>query len=231
MSNESYVFTPPAVVALPVVDSEALFPVRRIFCVGRNYEAHAKEMGSEVDREAPFYFMKSRDHIALSGATIPYPLATRNCHHEIELVVALGADAVEIDREAALECVYGYACGLDLTRRDLQQAAKEKARPWDLAKDFEHSAVVSAILPVSHAGHPNAGLIELRVNGEVRQSSDLSLMIWSVPELIAHLSRHYQLQAGDLIYTGTPEGVGAVQIGDVLQGCIEGVGTLELTIS
>lgn len=231
MSNQTFQFDPPAVVAVPVKGQASLYPVRRIFCVGRNYAAHAEEMGAEVDRTAPWYFNKGRDTIVLSGSTIPYPPGTQNLHHEMEMVVALGADAFDIEAKDALATVFGYASGLDLTRRDLQAAAKEKSLPWDFGKDFEQAAVISAITPVAQSGHPASGRIELAVNGKIRQCGDLSQMIWSVPELISYLSRFYHLQAGDLIYSGTPEGVGAVKAGDHLVGHIDGVGELTLFIA
>ena len=231
MSNRAFQFEPPEVVAVPIAGQAARYPVRRIFCVGRNYAAHAKEMGVEVDRTAPWYFNKGRDAVVLSGSTIPYPPGTENLHYEMEMVAALGADAFEIAKEDSLSVVFGYACGLDLTRRDLQAAAKEKSLPWDFGKDFERAAVVSAITPHQQCGHPASGKIELTVNGQVKQSGDLSQMIWSVPELISYLSRFYHLKAGDLIYTGTPEGVGPVQAGDFLTGRIDGVGELELSIA
>lgn len=231
MDKKSFQFEPPPVVTIPVTGQAATYPVRRIFCVGRNYAAHAREMGAEVDRSAPWYFSKARDAVVLSGSIIPFPPGTQNLHHEIEMVAALGADAFEIEADDALRTVYGYACGLDLTRRDLQAAAKEKSLPWDFGKDFEHSAVVSGITPAAQCGHPAAGTIELSVNGQVRQHGDLSQMIWSVPELISYLSRFYHLKAGDLIYTGTPQGVGPVKAGDHLTGRIAAVGELELSIA
>jgi fumarylpyruvate hydrolase len=223
-------FPPIPVVAAPVRGETAFFPLRRIFCVGRNYEAHAREMGVVVDREAPFYFMKDASAFVPSGATIPYPPGTANFHYEMELVVAIGKDGFRINEAAALDHVYGYACGLDMTRRDLQLQAREKQRPWDLGKNFENAAVLSAIVPAAQCGHPAAGKIALSVNGSVKQSSDLSLLIHSVPVLIAHLSNYYHLQAGDLIYTGTPEGVGPVFAGDQIAGEIEGVGAIALSI-
>ncbi|WP_372399631.1 fumarylacetoacetate hydrolase family protein [Azospirillum sp. HJ39] len=226
----SYVFDPAPRPAAPVRGTDARFPINRIFCVGRNYEAHAREMGVQVDREAPFYFTKSPGTYVPSGATVAYPPATGNYHYEMELVVAIGKPAFRIAREDALDAVYGYACGLDMTRRDLQLAARAKQRPWDIGKDFEESAVLSEIVPVADCGHPAAGPLELRVNGETRQSSDLSLLIWSVPELIAHLSTLYHLQPGDLIYTGTPEGVGPVGPGDRIEGSIAGLGGIALTV-
>ncbi|HEU4894006.1 MAG TPA: fumarylacetoacetate hydrolase family protein [Vicinamibacterales bacterium] len=224
------VFPAPPVMTAPVRGRSARVPIRRIFCVGRNYEAHAREMGVAVDREAPFYFTKAAEHCVPSGSTVPYPPGTNSYHYELELVVVIGAPAFRVPADRAMECVFGYACGLDMTRRDLQAAAKEQRRPWDLGKDVEQSAVLSEIAPATEIGHPTAGLIELRVNGETRQSADVSQLIHKVPEVIAHLSGYYHLQPGDLIYTGTPEGVGPVKPGDTLEGSIERVGTLTLKI-
>jgi fumarylpyruvate hydrolase len=224
-------FTPPAGPAAPIRGRDARFPIHRIFCVGRNYEAHAKEMGVQVDREAPFYFTKTAHAYAPSGATIAYPPETANYHYEMELVAAIGKAGFRIPASTALDHVFGYACGLDMTRRDLQLKAREERRPWDLGKDFEDSAVLSEIVPAADIGHPSAGRIELRVNGAPKQSSDLSLLLHGVPALIAHLSRFYHLQPGDLIYTGTPEGVGPVVAGDRIEGSIEKVGTIALTIT
>lgn len=226
-----FVFTPPPPAAAPVRGRAERFPIRRIFCVGRNYEAHAKEMGVAADREAPFYFMKAAEHSVASGATVPYPPGTKNCHHEMELVVAIGKGGFRIPETQALEHVYGYACGLDMTRRDLQSAAKDKQRPWDIGKNFEHSAVLGEIAAAADIGHPSTGAIELRVNGATKQSSDISDLIHGVAAVIAHLSQYYHLQPGDLIYTGTPEGVGPVKPGDRLEGSIAGVGTIALQIS
>ncbi len=223
-------FPTPPVVAAPVRGRSERIPIRRIFCVGRNYEAHAKEMGVAVDREAPFYFTKSTEHYVPSGSTVPYPPGTSNYHYELELVVVLGAAAFRVSADQAKNAVFGYACGLDMTRRDLQFAAREQRRPWDLGKDVEQSAVLSEIVSASDIGHPSAGRIELRVNGEVKQSADISQLIHKVPEVIAHLSTFYHLNPGDLIYTGTPEGVGPVNSGDRLEGVIDGVGTITLTI-
>ena len=221
-----YVFAPPSPAAAVVRGRAERFPIRRIFCVGRNYEAHAKEMGVAVDREAPFYFTKASEHCASSGSTIAYPPGTSNYHYEMELVVAIGKAGFRITEARALEHVFGYACGLDMTRRDLQAAAKEKQRPWDLAKNVEQSAVLGEIAPAADVTHPDRGRIELRVNGQTKQSADLSQMIHSVPAVIADLSQFYRLQPGDLIYTGTPEGVGPVKPGDRLDGSIEGIGTI-----
>jgi fumarylpyruvate hydrolase len=224
------VFPAPPVVTVPVRGRGERLPIRRIFCVGRNYEAHAREMGVAVDREAPFYFTKAAEHYAPSGSTVPYPPGTTNYHYELELVVVIGAPAFRISADRAREVVFGYACGLDMTRRDLQFAAREQRRPWDLGKDVEQSAVLSEIVPAETIGHPAAGRIQLRVNDEIRQDADISQLIHKVPEIIAHLSGYYHLQPGDLIYTGTPEGVGAVKPGDSLAGTIEGVGQISLTI-
>jgi fumarylpyruvate hydrolase len=199
--------------------------------VGRNYEAHAKEMGMAVDRESPFYFTKSSSSIVESGATVPYPPGTSNYHHEMELVVAIEKPAFCVSIEAALEIVFGYACGLDMTRRDLQLNARDKGRPWDLGKNFENSAVISEIVTASESGHINSGDISLSVNKEVRQSGDISDLIWNVPELIADLSKYYHLQPGDLLYTGTPAGVGPVEPGDVITGSIDKVGKIDFIIA
>ena len=224
------VFAGLPVVTAPVLGRLDLVPIRRIFCVGRNYEAHAREMGVAVDRESPFYFTKAAEHYVPSGSTVPYPPGTSNYHYELELVVVIGVPAFRVSAQGALDCVFGYACGLDMTRRDLQAAAREQRRPWDLGKDVEQSAVLSEIVPTKEIGHPAAGLIELRVNGELRQRADISQLIHKVPEVIAHLSTFYHLHPGDLIFTGTPEGVGPVIPGDALAGTIAGVGTIALTI-
>jgi fumarylpyruvate hydrolase len=225
-----YLFTPPAQVAVPVRGVSTLYPVRRIFCVGRNYEAHAVEMGATADREAPFYFTKSAHAYAPSGSVLAYPPGTRNFHYEMELVIAMGAAAFRISAAQATQAVYGYACGLDMTRRDLQYAARDLKRPWDLGKDFESAAVLAPIVPASECGHPVSGRIELRVNGIQRQASDLSLLIHPVAAIVADLSKFYHLGPGDFIYTGTPEGVGPVNPGDQLAGSIMGVGDIALTI-
>lgn len=226
-----FLFGPPPVPAVPVVGEGRLFPVRRIFCVGRNYAAHAAEMGHEVDREAPFYFTKSAHHICLSGAEIPYPPGTRELHHEVEFVVALGAGGAEIAEGEALAAVYGYAVGIDLTRRDLQARAKDERRPWDVAKDFENAAVIAPITPAAAFGEPGAQRIWLQRDGATVQQARLAEMVWSVPELIAHLSRLYTLAPGDLIYTGTPAGVGPVHPGNRLEGGVEGLAPVRLAIA
>ena len=225
-----YLFAPPAVASVPIRGSDEHFPIRRIFCVGRNYEAHAKEMGLEADRESPFFFTKASAHYAPSGATVPYPPGTANYHHEMELVVGVGKAGFQIPESQSLSHVFGYACGLDMTRRDLQIQAREKKLPWDLAKDFENAAVLSEMVTASGIEHPVRGKIELKVNGIVKQSSDMGMMIHPVSAIIAHLSRFYHLQPGDLIFTGTPEGVGPVATGDRIEGAIEGVGEITLKI-
>ena len=226
----NYVFPPAPQAAVPVRGGSQQYAVTRIFCVGRNYAAHAREMGADPDREPPFYFNKTPADLVLTGATVPYPPGSQNYHYEMELVIAIGKPAFRVRAENALDCVWGYACGLDMTRRDLQNAAKQMGRPWDFGKDFENAAVMSPLVPASEIGHPRAGNISLSVNGAVKQNADLKDLIWSVSEVVANLSEYYHLQPGDLIYTGTPEGVGAVQPGDRLSGKIEGVGEIALTI-
>lgn len=233
MSNAhpEMIFAPPTIPTIPVKGTELRFPVTRIFCVGRNYEAHAKEMGMTVDREAPFYFIKSASSIVESGATVPYPPGTSNYHHEMELVVAIGKPAFCVAVQDALQVVFGYACGLDMTRRDLQVEARSNGHPWDLGKNFENAAVISEIVTASDSGHIESGDISLSVNEEVRQAGDISDLIWSVPELVADLSKYYHLQPGDLLYTGTPAGVGPVEPGDCIAGSIDQVGVIRLTIA
>ncbi|KJS69689.1 MAG: fumarylacetoacetase [Comamonadaceae bacterium BICA1-1] len=226
-----YLFAPPPVAALPILGLPQRFPVNRLFFVGRNYAAHAAEMGFTVDkaRETPFYFTKSVSALAPSGITLPYPPGTANFHYEVELVVALHRPGFRVLPEQAPELIYGYAVGLDMTRRDLQQAARELGRPWDLGKDVEHGAVCSELRPLPGQVLAPAA-IGLQVNGQTRQSACTEQLIWSIPELIADLSRFYHLQPGDLIYTGTPEGVGPVQLGDQLRGWVEGVGEVAVAI-
>jgi len=207
------------------------FPIQRLFFVGRNYHAHAIEMGRPVDKsvEVPFYFTKSPSTLVESGATVAYPPGTKDYHHEMELVLAIGKAGFRVSESDAAGLVYGYACGLDMTRRDLQLIAREKGRPWDLGKDVEGSSVVSEIVPMP-GRVLTQGALSMRVNGEVRQHSDLSKLIWNIPELIADLSKFYHLQPGDLIFTGTPEGVGPVVAGDRIDGDIAGVGSIELHV-
>lgn len=207
------------------------FPVRRIYCVGRNYAAHAREMGADPDREPPFFFMKPADAIVADGTAIPYPPKTANLHHEIELVVAIGTGGRDIPVERALDHVYGYGVGLDMTRRDLQNAAKKEGKPWDMGKGFDQSAPCGTLRRAADIGHPDKGSVTLSVNGDLRQKGDLADLIWSVSETISYLSGLVELQPGDLIYTGTPEGVGPVVAGDRLEGAVEGVGSIAVTIA
>jgi fumarylpyruvate hydrolase len=227
----NYVWNPPAVQSLPVQGSKQRLPINRLFFVGRNYHAHAVEMGRPVDKsvEQPFYFTKSPQTLVESGATIPYPLETQNYHHEMELVVVIGKAGVHVSNEDAAALIYGYACGLDMTRRDLQLAARDKGRPWDLGKDVEQSSVVSSIVPKPGVAFESGELV-LEVNGGNRQHSNVDQLIWSVRELIADLSRFYHLQPGDLIFTGTPEGVSAVAPGDRIVGRIDGIGEVVLHV-
>jgi fumarylpyruvate hydrolase len=224
----AYAIDPPPVPAIPVAGTDTLFPVRRIWCVGRNYAEHAREMGHDPNREPPFFFAKPADAIVLSGATIPFPPATEDLHHEIELVVAIGKAGMAIDEAAALDHVFGYAVGLDMTRRDRQAEAKKLQRPWEIGKAFDQSCPITPIVPASRIGHPAKGSIWLKVNGAIRQQGDLAQQIWSVPETIAYLSRLVALAPGDLIMTGTPAGVGAVKPGDRLEGHVDGVGDLTI---
>lgn len=223
-------FPSPAFPSIAVLGEEATYPVHRIFCVGRNYAEHAKEMGVEVDREAPFYFLKSPLSTVSSGLTLPYPPGTANFHYEMELVVAIGRPAFRLRPDETEPAIYGYAAGLDMTRRDLQLDARAKGRPWDLGKDFEQSAVVSDIVKATDFGVVGEQRIRLDVDGATRQDARLSDLVWSVPEIIAHLSGFYHLDAGDLIFTGTPAGVGAVMPGNVVVGEIDGLPPVSLTI-
>jgi fumarylpyruvate hydrolase len=219
----------PTPTTLPVAGDSARFPVRRVFCVGRNYAAHAREMGADT-REPPFFFTKPADALVPTPASIAYPRATQDLHHEIELVVAIGKGGADIATDAALSHVWGYGVGLDLTRRDLQAGFKAKAHPWDMAKGFDQSAPISPLVPASKIGHPDKGAITLSINGVEKQRGDLADLIWSIPETIAALSRLVTLCPGDLIFTGTPEGVGPVRHGDELLGKVEGVGELQLDV-
>jgi fumarylpyruvate hydrolase len=225
-----YVVTPPPLVTLPVQGEDRRFPVHRIYCVGRNYAAHAVEMGGDPDKEPPFFFQKSPDNLVLDGR-FPYPSGTSDVHHEIELAVALASGGTEIPVERALDHVFGYAVALDMTRRDLQGEAKKLGRPWEVGKAFEHSAPCGPILPASAIGHSlSKGAIWLDVNGDRRQTGDLDQLIWKVPEIVAYLSRLFELRPGDLIFTGTPSGVGAVRRGHRLHGHIDGLGDLDVEV-
>jgi len=227
----TYLWTPPPVYSLPVRGKAERLPINRLFFVGRNYHAHAVEMGRPVDKsvEVPFYFTKSPSTLVESGATVAYPPGTQNYHYEMELVLAIGAPGFRVSQADAPKLIYGYACGLDMTRRDLQLVARDKGRPWDLGKDVEESSVVSDIVPMPGVVL-DQGELAMSVNGQVRQQSGLDKLIWNIPELIEDLSKYYHLQPGDLIFTGTPEGVGALQPGDKIEGHVAGVGEIALTV-
>lgn len=225
-----FVIDPPVIPSLPVSGEQRRFPINRIFCVGRNYADHAREMGHDPDREPPFFFMKPANAIVSDGDDTRYPSLSKDFHHEIELVVALGKGGSNITVETALDHVYGYAVGLDMTRRDLQTEAKKLGRPWDTGKAFDQSAPCGPISPAGVCGHLQSGLIQLTVNGEVRQVGDLSQLIWNIPETIAYLSTLFTLEAGDLIFSGTPAGVGPVQKGDILEGTVDGLEKLKTTV-
>ena len=216
--------------SLPVSGTAARFPVRRIYCVGRNYLAHVREMGHD-EKSPPFFFAKASDMIVEDGGTVEYPPLTSNYHHEVELVVAIGKGGANIPVESALDHVYGYAVGFDMTRRDLQQAAAKKGHPWEIGKSFDQSAPCGTIYPVAKVGHLSEGELQITVNGQVRQQSNLNLMVWDVPHIINHLSQQVRLEPGDLIYTGTPEGVSAVVAGDVMVGRIDKLGELTITVA
>jgi fumarylpyruvate hydrolase len=230
MANSArYLFEPQPIPVLPVRGSDRLFPVHRIYCVGRNYAEHAIEMGHDPNREPPFFFQKNPDTLVVNGE-FPYPDKSSDVHHEFELVVALARGGKDIPVERALDCVFGYAVGLDMTRRDLQGEAKKLGRPWEVGKAFEFAAPCSEIVPSATIGHPAQGAVWLKVNGEMRQKGDLAQLIWKVPEVIAYLSGLFALKPGDLIFSGTPAGVAAVKRGDRLHGGVEGVGELEVRV-
>jgi len=225
----AFVIDAPEVVVLPVEGSDTGFPVRRVYCIGRNYAAHAVEMGHDPDREAPFFFQKNPDNLDVSGE-FPYPKHSSDVHHEIELAVMLKSGGDDIKIEDALDHVYGYALSLDMTRRDLQGEQKKAGRPWEIGKAFERSAPVGIVHPASSIGHPDQGRVELKVNGEVKQEGDLNQMIWKVPEMISYLSEYFTLAAGDVILSGTPSGVGPVERGDVMDVSVEGLGTMTVKV-
>ena len=235
--SDNYIFPPQAVVGLPVNGSEAVFPVRRVYCVGRNYAAHAREMGFDPDREPPFFFCKPNDAHSIvpvpAGATveIPYPPRTENYHYEIELVVAIGKGGRDIDPEDAQQHIFGYAVGLDMTRRDLQMRMREQGRPWEIGKAFDYSAPIGPITALENSGAVNAGAIELTVDGKTVQKSDITHLIWNVNETIAQLSTLFELQPGDLIMTGTPEGVGAVQRDQTMVGAVDGLTPISVKVA
>jgi fumarylpyruvate hydrolase len=224
-----YAIAAPTITTVPVVGTNAVFPVARVYCIGRNYAEHAIEMGHDPDREPPFFFMKPADAVVPSGSHLAFPGQTEELHHEIELVVALAEGGRDIEVDDALEHVFGYGVGLDMTRRDMQAVAKKAGRPWDMAKGFDESAPCSPIRTVQDVGHPDAGEIWLKINDEPRQQGDLDQQIWKVPEAIAYLSTLVTLRAGDLIMTGTPAGVGRVEPGDRLEGHIDGIGDLSVS--
>ena len=228
--SADFVLPPPPPPSVAVHNSTARVPVRRVFCVGRNYAAHAREMGRDPDREPPFFFMKPADTVVDDGATVPYPPETKNFQYEIELIVAIGKGGSEIPVERALDHVWGYGVGIDLTRRDLQLAMRELGRPWDWGKGFDQSAPIAPLRPVSAVGHPKAGRIWLAVNGTVKQDSDISKLIWPIPDVISICSRSMALKPGDIIMTGTPENVGPVQRGDVMTGGVEGIGEIRISV-
>jgi len=228
-ADNRYVIDPPPQPALSVAGSDRLFPVRRVWCVGRNYVEHIREMGQD-ERAPPFFFAKPADALVPDGASIPYPALTKDLHFEVELVVALKGGGRDVVPERALDLVYGYAVGIDLTRRDLQIAARDVKRPWEIGKAFDASAPCGALKPAVQSGHPAKGRIRLAVNGALRQDGDLEQLIWSVPEIIAKLSQQVALAAGDVVFTGTPSGVGATVAGDKLEAEIDGIGKLAVTI-
>ncbi len=215
---------------LAIAGSEDRIPVQRVFCVGRNYEDHAREMGQQVERDEPFYFTKANETVVPDGSTIPYPQGTENFHYEFELAVVIGSPAHNVSVADALSKVYGYACSLDMTRRDLQLKKRAKQLPWDIGKDIEHSAPIGLVYPAAKFGPLAKQKIEMRLNGVTKQSADLSFIVWTVPEIISHLSTLYHLRPGDVILSGTPAGVGPCKAGDVLEGTIEGAGSLKITI-
>ena len=225
-----YVIPAPPIPSLAIEDAPGRFPVHRIYCVGRNYAEHAREMGHDPDREPPFFFMKPADALVADGGDFAYPSRSADVHHELELVVALSRGGADIPAERALAHVYGYAVGLDMTRRDLQAEAKKMGRPWDVGKAFDGSAPCSAIRRAAEIGHPAKGAVWLEVNGGERQRGDLAQLIWKIPEMIAYLSTLFTLAPGDLIFTGTPAGVGPVERGDLLRGEVEGVGALTVRV-
>lgn len=225
-----YVFNPSVVVGAPIKGARELYPVRRVYCIGRNYAAHALEMGHDPDREPPFFFQKNPDNLNFTGK-FPYPAKSTDVHHEIELVVALKTGGTNIAIEDALTHVYGYALGLDMTRRDLQAEMKKMGRPWEIGKAFEHSAPMGPIVPAAITGHPSSGKIALNVNGSVRQTGDVTQLIWKIPEMIAYLSEYYELAAGDLIFSGTPAGVAAVEKGDVMVCQMDGFDDFEVKVT
>lgn len=229
-ASTHFVIPQPPVVSVPVAGTLERFPVRRVYCVGRNYADHAREMGHDPDREPPFFFTKAAQCLVTDGGVFPYPTISKDVHHEVELVVALKAGAANVDPADALALVYGYAVGIDFTRRDMQAQAKAKGHPWEMSKSFDHAAAIGALAPVDQIGHPASGRIWFEIDGDLRQDGQLDQMIWSVPEVLSHLSHMVTLAPGDLIYTGTPAGVSAVERGNKLVGRIDGVGSVETAV-
>ena len=230
VTRPDFVLSPPPQASVAVHNASARFPVRRIICVGRNYAAHAREMGRDPDREPPFFFLKPADTVVDDGATVPYPPLTNNFHYEIELIVAIGQGGADIPLDRALDHVWGYGVGIDLTRRDLQLQAREQGRPWDWGKGFDRSAPIAPLRPVSEVGHPGNGRIWLAVDGVTKQDSDIAKLIWPVPDIISICSRSMTLKPGDIIMTGTPEGVGPVQRGQTMTGGIDGIGEIRIAV-
>jgi len=230
MSTQNYIFPPAPPVSLPIANTDARFPVRRIYCVGRNYAAHAIEMGHDPEQEPPFFFQKPADTILQPNQDFPYPSQSNDVHFELEQVIALGTGGQNIPAETALDHIFAYGVGLDMTRRDLQATAKAKGRPWSTGKGFDHSAPMSALCPVAEIGHPTSGAVTLKVNDEARQNGDLAQMLWKPQEIITHLSQLFTLFPGDLIMTGTPAGVGAIERGDLMEGQITGITDIRVAV-
>lgn len=229
-TQSDYVIDAPEQASLPIRGSAQRFPVRRVYCIGRNYAAHAVEMGHDPDKEPPFFFQKNPNNLTADSDVFPYPAQSSDVHFEAEMVVALSGGGRDIPVERAEDLIWGYGVGLDMTRRDLQGEAKKMGRPWEVGKAFEDSAPCTALVPAAEIGHPNAGAIWLKVNGKTHQQGDLNQMIWKTPEIIAVLSQYFELRAGDVIMTGTPAGVGAIQRGDVMECHVDGVGDLKVTV-
>ena len=227
----AYIITPPVIPALPIRGSKDLFPIHRIYCVGRNYAAHTREMGHDPDRELPFFFQKNPDNIIHNGEKFPYPDKSKDVHFEIELVIALSKGGKNIEETDAMDCVFGYAVGLDMTRRDLQGEAKKSGRPWEVGKAFENSAPCGEVVPVAHVRGIENARIWLEVNGKTRQDGNINQLLWNIPETISYLSGLFTLAPGDLIYSGTPSGVGAIVKGDVMKGAVEGIGEITISVS
>lgn len=226
-----YIFPPQSQVILPIRGSEKAFPVNRVYCVGRNYAAHAIEMGHDPEKEPPFFFQKNPDNLLLEGNDFPYPPMSSDVHHEIEMIVALKSGGDNIPADKALDCVFGYGVSLDMTRRDLQGEMKKLGRPWEIGKAFEHSAPCGELVAAEDIGHPNEGAVWLKINGETKQEGDLNQLIWKIPDMISYLSNLFTLHSGDIILSGTPSGVGPVNKGDKLHGHVAGIGDLKVNVA